>query len=413
VASRSEVLTDATLVTGDVVLPDAWLVVTDGHIAAIGVAGERPPRTDRTTSLRGATLLPGFVDIHVHGGGGASFGADPDATLRAARFHLQEGTTSLLAGIPSCPPSQLRDVVIKIASLPEELDGGGRLLGTHLEGPFISHRRRGAHDPAVIRSPDPRELEDLAATAPRRIRLLTTAPELQGFSDLARAAAAHQIRISAGHTDATGEELLRAIPQGVRSLTHTFNGMRPSAHRDPGPLEAVVDSEVFCELICDGIHVHPTFVRMLRQLAGTRRVVLITDAVAWAGLPDGEHRSTNRHVEVRAGRVVLAGTQTLAGSTLTMAAAVKRYWQMTGAGLLELAAASSGNAARLLGEDENIARLAPGCPADLVALDHDMDCIAVMAAGRWVRTPGAPRAAAAPPHTDEVTSECACSQLPD
>jgi N-acetylglucosamine-6-phosphate deacetylase len=189
--------------------------------------------------------------------------------------------------------------------------------------------------------------------------------------------------------------------------------MRPSAHREPGPLQAVVDSQLACELICDGIHVHPAFVRLLRRLAGPGRVVLITDAVAWAGLPDGEHRSGRRHVEVRDGRVVLAGTETLAGSTLTMASAVKRYWEMTGAGLLEIAAASSGNAARLLGEDRRIGRLASGYPADLVLLDVSMDCVGVMASGRWVRAPGAPHDVPAGRRSDEEPSECACTELPD
>jgi N-acetylglucosamine-6-phosphate deacetylase len=226
---------------------------------------------------------------------------------------------------------------------------------------------------------------------------------------MAREAAAAGVVISAGHTDASGDELVASVADGVQSLTHTFNGMRPSGHREPGPLQAVADTEIYCEIICDGIHVHPTFVRLLRRVAGARRVVLITDAVAWAGLPEGEHRSADRRVEVRHGRVTLAGTDTLAGSTLTMSGAVRRYWEMTGASLTELAAASSGNAARLLGEERHIARLATGYPADLVVLDTARRCAGVMAAGRWVREPGAPRSAAGQADPEADAAGCACA----
>jgi N-acetylglucosamine-6-phosphate deacetylase len=409
VASRAELIEDATIVTGQTVLPGGWMVVTGGRIAEVGAASARRPAADQTTSLRGAAVLPGFVDVHVHGGGGMSFGPDPEASLRAARFHLASGTTSLLAGIASRPLDQLRECVASVGSLPAELDGGGRVLGIHLEGPFISPRRKGAHDPAVLRPPDPAELRDLLSAAPGRTRLLAAAPELPGFAAMAREAAAAGVVISAGHTDASGDELVGSVADGVQSITHTFNGMRPSGHRDPGPLQAVTDTEIYCEIICDGIHVHPTFVRMLRRLAGARRVVLITDAVAWAGLPDGEHQSADRRVEVRHGRVVLAGTDTLAGSTLTMSGAVRRYWEMTGASLTELAAASSGNAARLLGEEGHIARLAAGYPADLVVLDPARRCAGVMAAGRWVREPGAPRSAAGQADPEPDPAGCACA----
>jgi N-acetylglucosamine-6-phosphate deacetylase len=278
-----------------------------------------------------------------------------------------------------------------LGSLPEAQDGGGRLLGVHLEGPFISAHRRGAHDKIAIRDPDPAELRRLIEAGAGRIRLVTAAPELDRFAELADVAAANSVRLSAGHTDAPGDELLAAVRRGVRSLTHTFNGMRPCLHRDPGPLRVIADSTVVCELICDGIHVHPAFVRLLHRLAGPRRVVLVTDAVAFAGLPDGEHRSDGRLVHVRDRQVVVAGTSTLAGSTLTMAAAVKNYWQMTGADLGGLAAVSSGNAARMLGEDHRIAAIAPGRAADLVVLNEARDCIGVMASGRSIRMPDEPR----------------------
>jgi N-acetylglucosamine-6-phosphate deacetylase len=166
--------------------------------------------------------------------------------------------------------------------------------------------------------------------------------------------------------------------------------MKPPTHRSPGMMEALVDSDAFCELICDGVHVHPTFVRMLRRLVGESRLVLITDAVAWSGMPDGEYRSAGEAVQLRDGGVFLAGTETLAGSRLTMDEALRRYASWTGAGLAELAAVSSGNAARMLGMGGRIGRIAPGMAADLVVLDQHCGCVAVMCSGQWLRQPGHP-----------------------
>src|SRR5579875_1360159 len=301
------------------VLPDAWVLVEEGRIADLGGSDRPPPRAAPSVSVRGAAVLPGFVDVHVHGGGGHSFGGDPATTEAVRRFHARGGTTSLLAGLVTSPVGEQLEQVRRLAPCAEEADGGARLLGIHLEGPFISGIRKGAHDPALIRPPDVAELAALCEAAAGRLRLLTAAPELDGFPALAAAAEA----------------------AGARSLTHTFNGMRPVTHRDPGVLEPIVDSDVFCELICDGVHVHPTFVRMLRRLAGQDRLILVTDALAWAGLPEGEYRWGNRRVEVRDGGVRLFGTDTLAGSTLTMGEALARYARWTGAGLVELARVSS------------------------------------------------------------------------
>lgn len=390
VSSKAEVLIDAQVVAGGTVLRNGWVLVEDGVITDVGASDRKPPAVSVCTSLSQAFVLPGFIDVHVHGGGGDSFEGGTEASLRAAAFHTMAGTTSLLAGLATLPAPVLLDRVRQLGALPEDLEGSGRLLGIHLEGPFLSPLRKGAHDPDLLRPPGPGELSSLCHAAPGRVRLLTAAPELPGFAEMARVAQANGVIISAGHTDADGPQLLAAIGAGARSLTHTFNAMRPLRHREPGPLEAIVDSDVFCELICDGIHVHPTLVRMLRRLVGSHRVVLITDAVAWAGVPDGEYRSGHADVEVRNGRVNLLGTDTLAGSTLTMAEAVRRYARFTGAGIVELAAVASTNAARLLGEGGRIGQVRPGHQADLVVLDQQLACVGVMSHGRWARVPATP-----------------------
>jgi N-acetylglucosamine-6-phosphate deacetylase len=413
--TRSEIITDALVVTGGALVPEGWVLVEDGLIGAVGSSERRPPPADVKTSAGRAFVLPGFIDLHVHGGGGGSFGPDAASVRQALEFHLSGGTTSLLAGLSTCPPAALLQSVKQLASTPGEPGTTSSLLGVHLEGPFISLVRRGAHDPHLIRPPDPGELATLLEAAPGRIRLMTAAPELPGFADLARVAPAAGVVVGAGHTDADGAQLCAAIQAGARTLTHTFNAMRPILHRAPGPMEAIVDTAVFCELICDGVHVHPTFVRMLRRLVGQNRLVLVTDASRWAGEPDAEYESNTRQVEVRDGAVFLRGTDTLSGSTLTMAEAARRYARFTGADSVELAAVTATNAARVLGEDHRVGRIEPGLKADLVLLDGQVNCLGVMSEGRWARKPGDENRrftqSAGPAHRDEQFGECACADV--
>jgi N-acetylglucosamine-6-phosphate deacetylase len=385
-----ELLVDAVAIIDDEVVPDAWVAIADGRIQAVGAGRNQPPEADVRTSLHGATVLPGFIDLHVHGGGGSAFGADEGANQRAAGFHLLNGTTALLPTLATATMPALLSGAGTLGLGPEVRPGQARLLGLHLEGPFISPDRRGAHDPKLIRPPDAADLALLCAAGHDRVRLLTAAPERTGFAGLAQAAAEAGVLVAAGHTDATGRQLRAAIAGGVGSLTHTFNAMRPIAQRDPGVIEAIADTGVFCELICDGIHVHPALIRTLRTLAGRDRVVLVTDASAWAGSPDGDYQTPSRQVEIRAGAVRLAGTDVLAGSALTMLAAAQNYVRFTGAGLAELAAVTSGNAARLLGEHDRLGRIRPGYAADLVVLDDSLDCLGVMSAGAWARAPSDP-----------------------
>jgi N-acetylglucosamine-6-phosphate deacetylase len=381
--TRVELLVDAVAVIDDA-LVDAWIAVAGGSILAVGERRETPPRADICTTLGGAMVLPGFIDIHVHGGGGDSFGADQEANERVAAFHLRHGTTALLPTLVTAEPAAMLQAVEAVGCARESGAGRARILGAHLEGPFISPSRRGAHDPALIRPPVAEELERLSAAGDGRVRLVTAAPELAGFPDLAQAAERSGVRVAAGHTDASGEQLLEAVSGGVVSLTHTFNAMRTITQRDPGAVQAIADTDVFCEVICDGIHVHPAMIRMLRSLAGPDRVVLVTDASQFAGRPDGDYITPRRSVGVHDGAVRLAGTETLAGSTLTMLAAAKNYLAYTGVSLTELAAATSRNAARLLGEQDRLGRIQPRYASDLVVLDEQLECLGVMSSGTWV-----------------------------
>lgn len=374
--SAVQVLRAARVVT-DQVYVDGWVAVRDGVIAEVGAG--RAPDAD-VVDLGEVSLLPGLVDVHVHGGGGAGFGADVEATQRALAYHAQGGTTALLATLVSNP---LDVIEAQLAAVAQADSGSPRLIGVHLEGPFISVERRGAHNPAYLCAPTESDVRRVLDVVPGLVRAVTAAPELGGFDGLVRAVDAAGAYVSAGHTDAGGDVLVAAAASaGVRALTHVFNGMRPLHHREPGPLQALTDTSLFCELICDGEHLHPATVRAIRSVVGPERVVLVTDAVPWAGLPDGAY--AGGIVEVRDGAVRLAGTDTLAGSALTMAEALRRYATYTGSGLPELALVAATNPAALAGESGRLGRIAPGYAADFTVLDAELRCVATMVAGRWV-----------------------------
>jgi N-acetylglucosamine-6-phosphate deacetylase len=381
-SARVQLFRNGNVIASDETFANGWVVLEDGVIADLGAKGSEPRGVEQSLDLQGNHVLPGFVDVHVHGGGGRSFGADVEANAAVSKFHATGGTTSLLAGITTAPSSVMLEGA-RVLGEASDIEGSAEIIGLHLEGPFISVVRKGAHNPSQIRPPDSKELASLHLASQGKVRLVTAAPEEPGFDELLREATLSNVRIGAGHTDATGQQFLTAIAAGVKSLTHTFNGMRPFDHRSPAVLQAIVDSDVMCEIICDGLHVHPTLIRMLRRLVGPERVILITDAVAWAGLGDGQYSSGERHVEVVGGRVVLAGTDTLAGSTLTMIEAVRRYMQFTGAGLREAAKVASANPARLLGEDERIGEIRVGLQGDFVVLDERLSCVGIVKRGAW------------------------------
>jgi N-acetylglucosamine-6-phosphate deacetylase len=382
-------LVGVDLVLDDRVLPDGWLLVTDGRIAAFGSMRDgTPPATERI-EIAGAVVFPGFIDVHVHGGGGGNFGQSEESTERAAAFHSAGGTSGLVATLATASPAELVAQAELLAARAERRAPGPRLLGIHLEGPFISPERRGAHDPAYVRAPDCAEFGRLHRAARGRLRTITLAPELPGYADLAAAAAHAGVLVSLGHTNATGEVLGRAIDAGARSLTHTFNAMRPISHRDPGVVEALTETDVFCELICDGVHVQVPFVHLLRRTVGPDRILLITDALAGTGVSGGVDGVTQRATELRGGAIYLAGTDTLIASVLTMSEAVRRYHEFTGADLVELARVAATNAAVHLGEDHRLGRIRQGYLADLTILDSTLHVVGVLTAGIWTwKAPG-------------------------
>jgi N-acetylglucosamine-6-phosphate deacetylase len=372
-----------TTITGRILGPDGGL--RDG---AVEVAGGRivavhawPLPDDAPRTL----VVPGFVDLHVHGGAGAEFvGAGEDALRDILGLHARHGTTGLLATTLSAPPTRLRDAVASLARA-RHVTGGAEVLGIQLEGPFLSDVRRGAHDPRHLRPPDPREIDALLRAGDGAVRLVTLAPELPGGLAAVEQVVAQGVVAALGHTDATYAQAVAAVEAGARHATHLFNGMRPLHHREPGIAAAALEApEVTCELICDGRHVHPAALRLAHALKGTRGVALVTDAMRAAGVGDGRYGLGDLAVRVRGGRAELEDGEALAGSTLTMDAAVRHaVWAMS-VSLGDAVAMASAVPARVLGLEDRKGAIAVGFDADLVVLDDALEVVRVMVGGRWV-----------------------------
>jgi N-acetylglucosamine-6-phosphate deacetylase len=320
---------------------------------------------------RGGVLLPGFIDVHVHGGDGAdAMDADPDGLRRMARFHARHGVTSLLPTTWSAPPSELEAAVGAIAASVGPVDGGATILGVHLEGPWINPARAGAQDPAAIRLPDVAEARLLLDIRPGTVRLVALAPEMAGGAAVIEECVRRGVVVAAGHTEASWEDMKTAVGLGVRQTTHTFNAMGGLGHREPGTAGAALAMpELRCELIADGHHVHAGAMAVLARAKGPGGVVLISDAVRAAGLPEGDVDFGGRPGHHCCGAVRLADG-TLAGSVLTLDVALRNFAAATGWGWADLALAASGNAAAALGLSTK-GRLASGLDADLVLIGED------------------------------------------
>jgi len=357
-----------------------WVETSGGRI--VGCGSGLPPRPAEV-DMPEALLVPGFVDIHVHGGGGASYtdGNDSDI-LRAAMFHRSHGTTTTLASLVTASPADLLTAVYALANSTR----AGAVAGIHLEGPWLSAARCGAHDPAQLRDPAPNEIDALLTAGGGAIRMVTLAPERTGSDDAITRFADAGVIVAVGHTDATYEQTRHAVELGATVGTHLFNAMRPVHHREPGPAIALLqDARVTVELIADGVHVHPAMQRAVIEAAGADRVALVTDATAAAGLGDGEFRLGGMQVDVVEQVARVRGTSTIAGSTATMDQLFRSAAGLGSDRDAALAAAVQMTAttpARALGLDR-AGCLRTGADANLVVLERDLQVTRVMAGGEW------------------------------
>lgn len=374
------VLADARVVTPTGVLEGGWVRVDGDRIAEVG-AGVPPDDGAERRALGGAWVVPGFVDLHVHGGGGHSMlSGDSVEILAAAAFHREHGTTRTLASIVTAPLDDMLDALRAV----REVAGEDHVLGAHLEGPFLNPDRGGAHDRRHLLAPDAAAFDRLVAAADGRLRAVTFAPELPSGLDLVRRAVDAGVVVALGHSDADHAQAAAAFDAGARLVTHLFNGMRPWHHREPGLAGAALErADVVCELINDGVHLHDATAR-IAFAAAAGRIALVTDAIAAAGSGDGSYRLGPAAVEVRDGAVRLSDGETLAGSTLTMDQALKRAVRDLGVPIEAAVEAASTTPARLLGIADRVGSIEAGKQADLVILDEDLEVGAVMAGGGWI-----------------------------
>ncbi|CDP84128.1 MULTISPECIES: N-acetylglucosamine-6-phosphate deacetylase [Mycolicibacterium] len=373
-------LTADRLYTGADLLQPGWFEVSGPVVQALG-RGSPPRPADR--DLGPVTVVPGFVDTHVHGGGGGSFSvASESDTAAAVALHRRHGTTTMIASLVTAGPD---DLLRQVGVLAEAVRAG-QIDGIHLEGPWLSTVRCGAHQPALMRDPDAAEIERLLAAAAGTIRMVTIAPERAGALAAIRQLVDAGVVVAVGHTEATYEQTRAAIAAGATVGTHLFNAMRPIDRREPGPVIALLeDPSVTVELITDGVHLDPAIYRHVTRSAGPDRVSLITDAMAATGMSDGRYLLGPVQVDVVDGVAFVGGTDTIAGSTATMDRVVR--FAVAHCGLprdeaLQLAVRQASlNPARALGLPCD--GLIPGAAADLVVLDADLRVGAVMRRGVW------------------------------
>ena len=383
------ILANARLVFPERIAARGFVRVVDGKIAAVSEQ-ELPLETGETiVDVRGRFLSPGFIDMHVHGAlRRDTMEADPEAFAAICNYHARGGTTSLALTTVAAPTEKILRVLETARGYLKTPDlAGAQLLGIHLEGPYFSPEKPGAHPSALLRSPKRQEWQQFLAYRDV-LTQMTLAPELPGALELIEAFAEKGIRVSGGHTDAWDEEAAAGFAHGMRQATHTFNCMsgarRRGAYRVAGFLEfALSEPEILCELIADGRHVSPTLMRMLYLAKGPEGIALITDATGGAGLDEeSEFELAEMRCVVRDGVGLTGDGQALAGSTCTMMRCVQNMVQLVGIPLSEAVAMATRNPAQALGLDSRKGVLAPGADADLVVFNEAFEVCQTFVAGR-------------------------------
>lgn len=390
--AESTVIRGARIVTPDGILENGTISFRGRDIHFIGTPEEfalspwaREPA--RLIEAGGAYVLPGFVDIHVHGGYGGDFmDADVSSYERITGFHASAGgTTSILATTVTASKDAIRRVLEAADVFRRQPGSGAKLAGVHLEGPFISPKWPGAQNPAYIVPPRTDWLEEWTDVYPGLIKIMTLAPEREGASELIAWLTGNGIVASAGHTDATYEQIQTAVGFGLRHAVHTFNAMRGIHHREPGTAGAVLtDDRIMAEVIADGHHVHPACIKMLAKAKGADGLVLITDAISASGLGSGQYKLGGLAVTMADGVARLNEGGALAGSTLTMIEAFRYAVTKVGLSVAEASRAASGNPARVIGIDHETGSLTVGKRADVLLVQPDWTLSNVWVEGREV-----------------------------
>jgi N-acetylglucosamine-6-phosphate deacetylase len=376
VFTPEEILTDSAVITSD-----------DGHIEYVGPMESAPRTEGLTLDLRGRMVIPGLIDVHVHGGFGVGFG-NPD-TLESdlatySQRVVENGVTGFLTSIATPDAPSLINVIKAYARLFKKDFGGAVPLGIHLEGPFLSREKKGAFHPEWLRDPDLEQARAFLEAGDGWIRQMTLAPELPHADEVAALFRQQGVVIAAGHTNADYETAQRALRSNFTHVTHTFNAQRGFHHRQPGVFGAVLTSdEITAELIADTIHVHPGAMKTLFRCLGDDRIVLITDAILGAGLPDGVYESVEFMVTIKDGVVTLEDG-TLAGSSARLNHCVRNMHQTVGVPLHQAVKMASLNPARAMGFADRIGSIAPGKEANLAVIDDEVNVYLTLVKGQII-----------------------------
>lgn len=383
---KTAVIENGMVITPSEAIEKGVVVFEDGKITAVGQKNRvKVPRSAKVIDASGKIVAPGFVDIHVHGGKGRDImDASYEAVKEIAKFLVSHGTTSFFPTTISAPRSDLLRTVKAVKTAMEKGTDGAEVLGAHLEGPYINPEKRGAHDANYVRLPSLDEFEEIWAASNRAVKIVTLAPELEGSKMLIQKLRKLGTVASIGHSNATYIQTVDAMKRGVRHATHMFNRMSGFDPREPGVVGAVlVHDELTAELICDGIHVHPAAMNLLTRVKGPERVVLVTDAIRAAGMPDGEYALGKQRIIVKDGVSVLESGD-FAGSTLTMDRAVRNIMRLVETPLQTAVKMATINPAAVVNVDENKGSLEPGKDADIVIIDDEINVYLTIVKGKIV-----------------------------
>ena len=370
------VITAARLIAPEHLLEDPIVVIEDGLVTRIASRAGTDLPPGHQVDFADCTLAPAFFDIHIHGSAGHDvMEATPEAFTKIGHFLARHGVGAYL---PTTVTASMETTLRSLSGMAKfigSLEYGARPLGIHIEGPFLSPHRKGAHPEHLLLTPSVDRFEKMWQASEGKIRLMTIAPELPEAEEVIAHAASLGVRVSLGHSDADSDAARRGVAAGAVSATHTYNAMRTFDHRNPGLLgEVLANDDLFAELICDGLHVAPNAVRIYWKAKGSERAILITDAMAAAGMPDGNYKLGELDVRVKDG-VCLIGEDTLAGSTLTLDRGVKNFAAFTDAPIRDVAALASRNPARMTGFASQAGSLAVGRSADITVLSEENEVV--------------------------------------
>jgi len=372
-------LRGARLIDATLDIPRGDITVNGTRIQSVGHASEAQ---DLVIEANDMIVMPGFIDVHTHGGGGFNLHTTEVNQIGAyARWVPTTGVTAFLIAVVGTPGSLPEAQLGTAIAAMNHFEVGAEPLGIHLEGPYISAVKRGAHLPSWLRAPDATETERVLAITDGYLRVVTLAPELPGASAMVSRLIEAGVTVSIGHTDATYEQAQEAIALGITHATHCFNAMRPLHHRYPGPLAAIAQAaQVRGELIADGVHVHPAAMEALVKLLGPQRVIVITDALAAAGMSTGTFDFAGQPAQVVSG-VARLSDGTITGSVLTMDQALRNMLSMTHVSLQEAVGMLTLNPARAAGVTERKGQLKAGYDADLLVFDASLALQATICRG--------------------------------